>query len=167
VGVAPLRRITSSQYANAVRDLLDPLEVGDPSADLVPESALGGFRSNAAVPVSELEIRSYAGEAMRVAELVRADAAMLSGCPSPAATEEEPCARAFAQRFASRAYRRPAEPAEVDRLLALFRAVRAEEPFEGALSSIVEAVLQSPHFLYRVELHEGATPGDVVALDGY
>ena len=167
VGLTPLNRLTNAQYANAIRDLLAPLDVGNPAADLVAESALGGFKNNSAIPVSELEYRGYADQAARVAGLAATSAGAVFGCAPTSSAEEESCVRAFIDRFVTRAYRRPVAPDEAERLVALFETMRTEgDSFEGAASMIVEVVLQSPHFLYRMELPTG-TAGDVVALDGY
>ena len=62
------------------------------------------------------------------------------------------------ERFAARAYRRPLQSSELDRLLQLFdRFDRAGEQFERSIQLTLQAVLVSPHFLFRVEL--GAAPG--------
>ena len=56
-------------------------------------------------------------------------------------------------RFASRAFRRPARPDEVARLVQLVEmAERDGEPFARGVQLAVEAVLVSPHFLFRVEM---------------
>lgn len=55
-------------------------------------------------------------------------------------------------RFATRAYRRPVDPTEVSRLANLVEmAVGQGESFEQAVAYGVQAVLVSPHFLFRVE----------------
>lgn len=55
-------------------------------------------------------------------------------------------------RFASRAYRRPTTEAELSRLLELFDAEQARGAhFEESVQFTVQAVLISPHFLFRVE----------------
>ena len=71
----------------------------------------------------------------------------------PRGPEKEACLRKSISAFVTRAYRRPAANEEVERLLALIRAAEAEEstPEEG-FRLAVEAVLVSPHFLFRVEL---------------
>ena len=76
-------------------------------------------------------------------------------------------ARASLERFASRAYRRPATPEEVARLVGLVEdAGREGEPFGQALQLAAEAVLISPHFLYRAEIRR--SPGEAPQpLDGY
>lgn len=167
VGFSPLTRITNTQYANAVRDLLAPVDVGDPGANLLTDSELGGFRSNAGIPVSDLELRGYAEEAARIAGIVSGSVEAITGCASPASSEEEACVLSFVERFVPRAYRRPVTADDTERLLALFAAVRGEGvSFDDSIATVVEAVLQSPHFLYQVELPDAA-PGEVVALDDY
>lgn len=55
-------------------------------------------------------------------------------------------------QFVRRAFRRPARPEEVQRYLALFDlATEKGEPFADALKVPFQAVLISPHFLFRVE----------------
>ena len=55
-------------------------------------------------------------------------------------------------RFASRAFRRPATSQEVKRLTQLAAKVRAESGrFEEGIQVAIQAVLVSPHFLFKVE----------------
>ncbi len=62
-------------------------------------------------------------------------------------------AREILAKFATRAFRRPATPAEVDRLVALVDlALKDGDRFERGIQVAVQAVLVSPHFLFRVEL---------------
>lgn len=65
--------------------------------------------------------------------------------------------RAFAQRyisaFASRAFRRPAKPEEVEGILRVFDvAHKNKEPFNRSMQVAMSAVLVSPQFLFRAEL---------------
>ncbi|HLH27735.1 MAG TPA: DUF1592 domain-containing protein, partial [Acidimicrobiales bacterium] len=62
-------------------------------------------------------------------------------------------ARAILERLAGRAYRRPVTPMELARLTGLVDLALADgETFERAIQIAVQAVLVSPHFLFRVEL---------------
>lgn len=71
--------------------------------------------------------------------------------------EGEACASAILGRLAPRAWRRPLEPGELDRLLGLYRAAVAEgEGFDDALGWSLRGVLVSPHFIYRVEVDPGS-----------
>ena len=55
-------------------------------------------------------------------------------------------------RFASRAFRRPASAKEIERLVKLAAQVRADSGrFEEGIQVAIQAVLVSPHFLFKVE----------------
>ncbi|MBX6315639.1 MAG: DUF1592 domain-containing protein, partial [Isosphaeraceae bacterium] len=70
--------------------------------------------------------------------------------------DRKACARAIIERFATRAYRRPVRPQEVERLLSLYELAEADgEPFERGIQLAVEAALVSPHFLFRAEVDRG------------
>jgi mono/diheme cytochrome c family protein len=70
----------------------------------------------------------------------------------PGPNDREAAARKILRAFATRAYRRPAKPDEVDRLVKLFKFADAPgEPFEAAVKHALKAVLVSPHFLFRIE----------------
>ncbi len=62
-------------------------------------------------------------------------------------------AHKIVSEFTRRAYRRPVAPDEVDRLLQIFKVADAnKEPFERAIQLTLQAVLVSPHFLFRGEI---------------
>ncbi len=66
-------------------------------------------------------------------------------------------------KFATRAYRRPATENEINRLVNLVEMVtKSGDRFERGIQLAVEAVLVSPHFLFRVELEQ--RPGAVRLL---
>ena len=71
--------------------------------------------------------------------------------PTPDTRAE--CARKIIRDFARRAYRRPIAAAELERLARLAdQAEQAGESFENAIKLALQAVLISPHFLFRGEL---------------
>jgi Protein of unknown function (DUF1592)/Protein of unknown function (DUF1588)/Protein of unknown function (DUF1587)/Protein of unknown function (DUF1595)/Protein of unknown function (DUF1585)/Ca-dependent carbohydrate-binding module xylan-binding/Planctomycete cytochrome C len=77
---------------------------------------------------------------------------------------QDQCAREILTRFVTRAYRRPATDTEIERLVRLVRLAREQgDPFEKGIQLALEAVLVSPHFLFRVELDGNAAGGDGVA----
>jgi hypothetical protein len=72
---------------------------------------------------------------------------------------EEVYAREVLTRFVRRAYRRPVEKDEIDRLVAGFVKARPDkESFEEAIKVPLIAVLCSPDFLFLSEPHELKTP---------
>ncbi len=66
-------------------------------------------------------------------------------------------ARQILTRFAERAYRRPVQPAEVDRLVGLFqKSQKFGDSFEASVQTSLLAVLCSKSFLYLVEGQQSA-----------
>lgn len=62
------------------------------------------------------------------------------------------CARIIVEHLAHRAYRRPVERQEVNQLTGLIAAVQQEGgSFEEGISTAIQAMLLSPHFLFRIE----------------
>lgn len=67
-------------------------------------------------------------------------------------TQDPACARKIVSDFARRAYRRPADPQEVTRLMALVNDSRKRgDSFDQSIATALEAVLVSPQFLFRIE----------------
>jgi hypothetical protein len=68
---------------------------------------------------------------------------------------DDPCVRQFIAAFTARAWRRPVADTEVDALLALAKDI-AGQLADGAqgIKFMLAAVLQSPHFLFRVDIGE-------------
>ncbi|HTU26173.1 MAG TPA: DUF1592 domain-containing protein, partial [Pirellulales bacterium] len=70
----------------------------------------------------------------------------------PTAETESSTAREILTAFANRAYRRPVQPVEVDRLMKLYDLARGEgDTFDEGIRLAVEGVLVSPQFLFRIE----------------
>ena len=78
-------------------------------------------------------------------------------------------AREIVARFATRAFRRPVKPDEVERCLALYDAAEKKgQRFELRVRAALYRVLVSPHFLFRVELDPpGLPPGTTYPVGEY
>jgi hypothetical protein len=73
-------------------------------------------------------------------------------CGHLAGHHEKSCARSIIGRLAHRAYRRPVANSEVAQLTNLFsQAQKDGGSFEEGLAVAIQAMLMSPHFLFRVE----------------
>ena len=72
------------------------------------------------------------------------------------AENSAPCAEQIITNLMTRAYRRPAAPEEVQKLLDIVNDVRRNDPLEHAVQLAIEAVLVSPNFLFRIERDSGA-----------
>ena len=83
---------------------------------------------------------------------------------SPA--EAGPCAEQILTRLASVAYRRPATASDVASLMNFYRAGETDGGFEVGVRTALEAMLASPHFIFRLErVPESARPGSAVRVD--
>ena len=81
-------------------------------------------------------------------------------CRPTGPSEERPCARQIVNRLGSEAYRRPLAPREVDSLLEFYDTGAAKGGFEHGITLALEAILASPHFIFRLERQpEGVKPG--------
>lgn len=139
-----LRRLTHSQYNNTVRDLLG--DQSAPAHQFPPEDFVNGFKNQyQAQNLSPLLIEAYSTAAERLARnaFQGGDRRGLVPCRPSAA-----CRARFVREFGLKAFRRPLEAAEQGRYEALFR--RETDFYKGAQLT-VEAMLQSPHFLFRLE----------------
>ena len=71
--------------------------------------------------------------------------------------ESRGAAKSFLSSFARRAFRRPVEESEIERYLWLFdQASKERATFEESVAAAVQAVLVSPHFLFRIEQGDAA-----------
>ena len=150
-GDSPIRRMTRRDYDNTVHDLLN--DETRPARLFPAEEESLGFNNNAvALGVTEL----LAGHYLDAAELLAAAAAkdlpsLLGGC-DPETEGEKVCARQFIEHSGAFIYRRPLAVDEVDILVAVFKDAREQFDFETGIRLTLTTMLQSPHFLYRVEL---------------
>lgn len=139
-----LRRLTNAQYNNTVRDLLN--ELSQPASQFPPEDFVNGFSNQYQVQsLSPMLYEAYSAAAEKLARNVfkRGDPIPGLGCsPSPA------CRKQFVKTFGLRAFRRPLTPEEQKRYEALFA---ANQEFSRGAQAVVEAMLQSPNFLFRLD----------------
>ena len=87
----------------------------------------------------------------------------------PMAETKHETAREIIGRFATRAFRRPVLKDELDRLMKLFELVDKQgETFEKSVKIALEAVLVSPHFLFRGELQtDPGNPKSIHPIDEF
>lgn len=167
-GHVVLRRLNRVEYANTVRDLIGiDIDVID---DLPADDTGYGFDTIGAVlSVSPLLLEKYVDLAHRVADRVAETRGSILHRPGDDL-------RRSIERLAIRGFRRPADAATVDRLLAIARAAAGDASTIGdgssekGLAAVLTAVLASPRFLFRLE--EDAAPGpddppDAVRIDEY
>ena len=165
-GSSPIRRLTGWEYDNTVAALLG--DTTRPSQTQgFPQEGGSGFDNNADVgTVTWLMANKYMLAAEDVADRAVQDLTGLLPC-DPAANETA-CLDQFIDEFGSQAWRRPLDATERAQMQALFADTRADYPLEEAVSLLLQAFLQSPNFLYRVELGVGEEQGTAaIALSDY
>jgi len=163
-----LRRLTNQEYAATVHDLLGVQPVVD---SLPPDLTLHGFDNNAeSISISTAHLEGYRAIAESLASDLVASTTRRSatvGC-DPASADGAACIESFVRKFGLRAFRRPLTDEEVSALLALSKTAQAAKGPWDPVGLVVEALLQSPSFLFRVEVGtlDPARP-DRVRLSGH
>jgi hypothetical protein len=121
-----LRRLTHSQYDRTVRDLLGDYTL--PSKQFPPEDFIDGFKTQ------------YEGQSISP---ILAEAYLAAAEKLAANWRGEDTGPRFVAEFGKRAFRRPLTKEELGRYGELYK--------QGKARLVIEAMLQSPAFLYRLE----------------
>ena len=151
VGTTPLIRMSSGHLRNSVRTLFGV--DADVESLAAADERIGAFVSNFGSPVTDPVVDQYKVFAETVGAAVAARVADLTDCAAP----DEACAVQFIAEFAPLTYRRPLRAGEAERLLTVYR---AGGDFSAGIALLVEGMLQSPFFLYRIETEgEEVAPG--------
>ena len=126
-----------------------------------PRPPIGTFdelnRADANAGVDRIEVRGpYDG----VAPADTASRRRIFVCYPETPSDEARCAAEIARTLARRAYRRPVSAAEAEMLLDIYRQGRSVGGFDMGIEWVIERLLVSPAFLFRVPTDpEGARPG--------
>ena len=162
-GPGVVRRVVAPQYTATIAALLGPEAALVAAAP--PDAALSGLD---AIGASQLALDPGAVRAYEAAARAVADAAVTAGARArwvdcqPTRADDADCMRAFVRRFARALFRRALEADEVEAWTTVGTdAARRLADFDGGVRWLITALLQSPSFLYRVELGQPdpARPG--------
>jgi hypothetical protein len=163
-GPSPIRRMTRFEYDRTVLDLLG--DDTNPASGFGAEEEALGFNNNAAELItSHALVEQY----MLAAEGVSARATdpIEKNLPCDPADGEDACAAEFIETFGKKAFRRPLTDEERQTFALLYELGR-QKSFRQGIQLVIEGALQSPAFLYRVELGaQGADPSEVVRLTSW
>lgn len=160
-------RLSHRQWENSVRDLLrwDAAPGLAASFALDPDSA--SFDTFVTRTVSANLWNDYQRGAEEVAVETARNGALLDRIRATSGPTEP---TAFVREFGRRAFRRPLSDAEISSYVALFgqgaTLFEESDTFANGVELVLRAMLQSPHFLYRVE-SSTAVDGDRVWLSGH
>ncbi|MBX2803374.1 MAG: DUF1592 domain-containing protein [Myxococcales bacterium] len=150
--VASLHRMSQAEYRTSVRQLLG-VEI---TTDLPVDLRLHGFASvgGSQLTIAAADLDRYEVSAWQIATDVLPDAEARDaavGCALEGASDPEACIAPWAVGLAHRAWRRPIDEQDLDRLVGVF--TRVQEAVGDptlATQSVLATVLQSPWFLFRV-----------------
>ncbi len=147
-----LRRLTHSQYNNTVRDLLG--DHSRPADRFPPEDFTNGFKNQLqtqGIPPLLEEAYSASAEKLALNAFRAGDVNKLVPC-APSSARDMKCRDQFVRTFGLRAFRRPLTDGENQRYTALFTAQASKSgQFLDGARVVVEAMLQSPKFLFHAE----------------
>jgi hypothetical protein len=148
-----IHRLNNAEYDNTMHDLLGTSST--PGKSFIEDEKLFGFDDIAAAfGMTDAQYEQYFDAADALAEETFADPvrrAKIVTCTAGSSADTT-CTRKIVTDFGLRAWRRPLETAEVDRLVTLASdALTNGEDFNGSIKQVVKAMLSSVPFLYRVE----------------
>jgi hypothetical protein len=155
--VANLHKLTIAEFTNSLHDLLG--SNAPVASELEPDQQLDGFRSVSAslVAISPMGVSQYEtaiNAATQFAFSTATQAATVLSCVPTSVTDTKCPLSQVLSAFGRRAFRRTLTTADVTRYVGVATDV-AQEPGSTVLIGLqyaVSAILQSPEFLYRVEL---------------
>ncbi len=158
-GRATLRRLNRAEYDNTIRDLVG---VSFHPADDFPSDDVGyGFDNIGDVlSMPPILMEKYLAASEKVIDAAwKSDEArnrILIAQPKDK-SENRDAARKILKAFAERAWRRPVADDEIRRLLRFIDAAdRNGDSFDTGIQLALQAVLTSPHFIFRVETDKEA-----------
>ena len=182
-GRAVIRRLNRTEYNRTIRDLTG-IDFDVAGAVGMPDEAAGeAFDTlSAALNISTTQMEKYFAAADLIVEKLYASGKAKSAkektplspalekllaLPTAKDRTDREAAQSIVVKFARRAYRRPLEAKEVDRLLKLFDFSAKSGGFEEALKPVFKAVLVSPNFLMRIERDRATDPERAYRIGDY
>ncbi|MCB9591869.1 MAG: DUF1592 domain-containing protein [Sandaracinaceae bacterium] len=168
-----LARLTHSQWERTTQDLFgldEPTGLGTSfRADSLPGDAVFD-NPGAALDVDEVLWNGYQRAAGALAERATSDAAILARVAPDTGGAVEDQAERFVRDFGARAHRRPLTDDEVGEYLHVYATAAGLfgplDAHTAGVRLVLEAMLQSPWFLYRVETSRDPD-GRIIPLDGW
>jgi len=159
------RRLTVAEYASSVQATLGVDIVAEAHAMLPTDVRADGFTNTSGALISTLEHIEGFGQLAQLA-VSRLDVPAFVGLHAGCNELSDDCARQIIANIGTRLLRAPPTSEETDALIVLWTAAGTENAtFEEAAGMLIEAMLQAPRFVYRLEREEGS--GLVREADGY
>jgi len=158
VGPTPLRRISTLEYRNAVRDLFGDTNDLTAASGFPSDEKVGSFIANVKTTLSPTNNEGYMTAAEGVATRFVTRFATASGC----AASDAACAERYLLSLARRAFHGTLDADASTALKTLHTNVRQMLDANGAVEAVVRSILLSPRFLFMIETGTAGT--DAAAL---
>ena len=163
----PMRRLTETQYRNAVAEVFKGQAVL-PQDFALPKlgSPESGFSSDPNYNAVDLAAaREFNSASIDIPITVVSKLATLLPCSS---TPSESCAQQFVAEYGRRAFRRALTDREKGNLLKAFKLGTGTSAFSDGIAAVVSNLLQSPQFLYEYEVGDPVQGEDkILRLKGH
>ena len=165
-----IARLSHTQLLNSYRDLLGITDISGADSILTPDAVVGFDNEGDALFVTDALWANLQQVAELYAHTVATTPTLLAALvPANAPTDATGKATAFLQAFGLRAYRRPLTNAEIQTYLTLFNQglalVGGTDSFAAGVELALQAFLQSPYFVYRMELGDQVVGGRIPLSD--
>ena len=156
LGFDETRRLSPAEYEATLRQLFgdEPVDAALTSLAGLPDDRGKNEFSTMELGITAGHVDAYYGVSKALANAVSADPTLrerVHPCLAEAAPDTA-CVESAIDAFAPRAFRRPLEAAERDDILASYQAGATQLSFEDGLALALMTILESPWFLYHVEL---------------
>jgi hypothetical protein len=159
---ASMRRLLKRQYVNSIRSFFGTAAaaVAAPPDD----ATVDGFEAIGArqLSLSDSAVSAYESSARSVAEVAMKNTARMKdllGC-EPKGPTDAACHTSLVTKLGRLVFRRPLTEAEVTRYVGVAQSAAQElDSFDAGTQYVISALLQSPHFLYMVEVGEPLDEG--------
>ncbi len=159
-------RLSHAQWENSVKDLLFMTAIPGDSKNFPDDPGGSAFGNNGALfSVTADQWTAYRNAAESVADRITKDAAAVKKI-----TGDKTDAKSIVSSFLRRAYRRPPTGSEISQIVGIFnngsKLTGKTDATTAGVYAMIDTVLQSPNFLYRIELGSDEK-GDYVTLTPY
>jgi hypothetical protein len=147
--------LSGAEFAASIHSLFNDTAAEAPIATVFSDPVILGFQVDAsALLVQELNASQLMDNAEAVAAWAASSMNRLTAFGN-CSTKDTACGQKFVKAFGSKAFRTKLadSDARVARYVTLFN---AETTYTAAAQTVITAMLQSPHFIYRSELGTGS-----------
>ncbi|MFT3839523.1 MAG: DUF1592 domain-containing protein [Myxococcaceae bacterium] len=165
-----LTRISTLQYQNLVHDVLGITAMDAASFPVDPSS--GGFDNNRNVLMpTDVLVLDWNRSAEDIATAIATTPSTLQSVAPCSGGQTQQCFNTFVHTTGAKLYRRPLSSSQESSLQTAWTQAgplyTSGTQYEKAVRMALEAMLQSPAFLYRAELSDAVDSEGGIPLDGY